>query len=81
LPSETRGLGVSICFICGDAVKLYHEFLQRGLSPDEPFVGNNMWVTSLRDPDGYKLDFESCTDVVEETRYSDWVKKENAKAD
>ena len=30
-----------------------------------------MWVTILTDPDGYKLDFESPTDVPEETVYSD----------
>jgi hypothetical protein len=30
-----------------------------------------MWVTSLRDPDGYRLEFESPTDVPEETRYSE----------
>jgi hypothetical protein len=29
-----------------------------------------MWVTILTDPDGYKLDFESPTDVPEETIYS-----------
>jgi hypothetical protein len=29
-----------------------------------------MWVTSLSDPDGYRLDFESDTDVPEETEYS-----------
>ena len=34
------------------------------------FVGNNMWVAILTDPDGYKLDFESPTDVPEETVYS-----------
>jgi lactoylglutathione lyase len=30
-----------------------------------------MWVTILTDPDGYKLDFESPTDVPEETVYSE----------
>jgi hypothetical protein len=34
-----------------------------------PFVGNRLWVTQLVDPDGYKLDFESPTDVPEETIY------------
>ena len=43
----------------------------RGVHASTPFVGNNMWVTSLRDPDGYKLDFESPTDVPEETIYSE----------
>ncbi len=41
----------------------------------EPFVGNKMWVTSISDPDGYKLDFESITDEAEETKYSDWIDK------
>ena len=26
-----------------------------------------MWVTSLRDPDGYRVEFESYTDVPEDT--------------
>jgi hypothetical protein len=33
-----------------------------------------MWVTILTDPDGYKLDFESPTNVPEETVYSDDMK-------
>jgi hypothetical protein len=45
--------------------------LSRGLNPSRPFVGNNLWVTSFTDPDGYRLDFESPTDVPEETVYSD----------
>lgn len=69
LPKEKLGQGVSICFICEDALDLYEEFLQKGLSPSEPFVGNKMWVVSLSDPDGYKLDFESKTEVREETKY------------
>ena len=66
------GLGVSLCFQCRDALALYHEFLSRSLSPSEPFVGNNMWVTGLLDPDGYRLEFESPTDVPEETKLSEW---------
>jgi hypothetical protein len=31
-----------------------------------------MWVTSLTDPDGYRLFFESDTDVPEETKLSEW---------
>src|SRR5215469_16945149 len=69
------GLGVSICFQCRDAISLYHEFLARGLAFSEPFVGNGMWVTSVTDPDGYRLEFESLTDVPEETEYSDWNNK------
>ena len=36
-----------------------------------PFVGNNLWVTSFRDPDGYRIDFESPSDVPEETEYTE----------
>jgi lactoylglutathione lyase len=31
-------------------------------------------VVAFNDPDGFRLDFESPTDVEEETMYSDWVK-------
>jgi hypothetical protein len=75
LPEGKLGQGVSICFVCEDALQLYHEFLQNGLQPNEPFVGNKMWVTSLKDPDGYNLDFESYTDVSEETKYSEWTSR------
>jgi catechol 2,3-dioxygenase-like lactoylglutathione lyase family enzyme len=69
------GKGVSINFICEDALAIYKEVLSCGLSPEEPFVGNNMWVVKLTDPDGYHIFFESDTDVAEETMYSDWVKE------
>ncbi len=72
LPNAGKlGQGVSIAFQCQDALALYHEFRSRGLSPSEPFVGNNLWVTHLTDPDGYLLEFESPTDVPEETKLSD----------
>jgi hypothetical protein len=32
-------------------------------------VGNGMWATSLRDPDGHDLHFESVTDAPEESEY------------
>lgn len=69
-PEGKVGVGVSICFICGDALALYHEWQGRGLEPARPFVGNGMWVTTLHDPDGYRLEFESKTDVPEETIYA-----------
>jgi len=75
LPAEKRGQGVSICFMCNDAIALYKEFLQNKLSPQEPFVGNNLWVVQINDPDGYMLCFESPTDVPEETKYSAFLKK------
>ncbi len=68
------GKGISICFQCEDALALYHEFTAKGVEITEPFVGNNMWVVAFNDPDGYRLDFESPTDVEEETRYGEWVK-------
>jgi len=65
------GQGVSICFMCANALAVYHDARARGLEPARPFVGNHLWVTSFTDPDGYRLDFESPTDVPEETIYSD----------
>jgi lactoylglutathione lyase len=72
VPEGKLGQGVSVCFICEDALALYREFIARGIQASEPFVGNGMWVTSLSDPDGYRLDFESYTDVSEETKLSEW---------
>jgi catechol 2,3-dioxygenase-like lactoylglutathione lyase family enzyme len=70
-PKGELGLGVSIMFICDDALEIYRETRRRGINPSRPSVGNGMWVTSLRDPDGYRVDFESYTDVPEETVFSD----------
>ncbi|MES2275774.1 MAG: VOC family protein [Bacteroidota bacterium] len=72
LAENKLGAGVSISFLCDDALALYHEFTGRGLNVSEPFVGNNMWVIMLDDPDGYRLEFQSPTDVAEETLYSGW---------
>jgi lactoylglutathione lyase len=66
-PEGALGLGVSIMFICDDALAIYREVTSRGIQASRPFVGNGMWVTSLRDPDGYRVEFESRTDVPEET--------------
>ena len=71
-PGGVLGQGVNLCFQCEDALALYREFRARGIEAEEPFVGNSMWVTILRDPDGYKLDFESPTDVPEETKLSEF---------
>ena len=73
-PTEERGVGVSVCFMCDDALKIYRDALSRGLSPKEPFVGNNLWVVEFKDPDNYSIYFESPTDVPEETTYSEWTK-------
>jgi catechol 2,3-dioxygenase-like lactoylglutathione lyase family enzyme len=53
------GIGVSPNFVCSDAVAFYHLAKERGPAPQRPFVGNRMWVTSIKDPDGYDLHFES----------------------
>ena len=70
-PARPLGQGVSICFMCADAIAVYHDAIARGLAASRPFVGNGLWVTSLNDPDGYRLDFESATDIPEGTVYSD----------
>ena len=66
-PEGKLGQGVSICFVCEDALAIYRDIRSRGIEPQKPFVGNAMWVVSVTDPDGYRLDFESSTDVHEET--------------
>jgi lactoylglutathione lyase len=70
-PVGKLGQGVSLAFQCEDAVKLYRDFISRGLEASEPQVGNSMWVTCLSDPDGYQLEFESPTDTPEETKLSE----------
>ncbi len=67
VPAGKLGEGVSICFQCADAVKIYREITSRGIQAKRPFVGNAMWVTAVTDPDGYKLDFESPTTAPEES--------------
>ncbi len=71
VPKGKVGEGVSINFQCKDALKVYREVTSRGVEAKKPFVGNGMWVTGMSDPDGYKLFFESITNVPEDTEYSD----------
>jgi len=70
-PSGPLGQGASVCFMCADAIGIYRDLVSRGVAAQRPFVGNGLWVTSVRDPDGYRLDFESPTDAPEETVFSD----------
>lgn len=65
------GQGVSICFQCEDALAIYREVKSRGIQAAKPFVGNGMWDMSLADPDGYKIHFESPTDVPEGTEFAE----------
>jgi lactoylglutathione lyase len=69
VPTGAVGEGVSICFICEDALALYREFVARGIQAQPPFVGNRMWVTKVQDPDGYKLCFESPTSAPDDSQY------------
>jgi catechol 2,3-dioxygenase-like lactoylglutathione lyase family enzyme len=69
IPLGRAGEGVSIYFICEDALAIYREATARGIQASWPFVGNGMWVTSLSDPDGYSIAYESYTDVPEGTEF------------
>ena len=67
-PKDPLGTGVNVCFQCEDALPLYREFKSRGIETRQrPFVGNNMWVVGLTDPDGYRVEFSSPTDASEES--------------
>ena len=70
-PRGKVGEGVSICFICNDALAIYHEVTSRGIEASRPFVSNGMWNTALSDPDGYRIEFESNTDVPDGTVLSE----------
>ena len=74
VPKHKQGEGVEIFFICEDALAIYAQITSNGISASEPFVGNKMWVVQVIDADGYKISFESFTDVAEETKYSEWKK-------
>ncbi len=69
VPEDKLGVGVVISFQCEDALAIYRAAVSKGAQASRPFVGNNMWVTSVSDPDGYRLEFESPTDVPEGTEY------------
>jgi catechol 2,3-dioxygenase-like lactoylglutathione lyase family enzyme len=74
VPPVKLGEGVSVYFMCGNALAVYEQITSQGLSAtSEPFVGNNLWVVGLTDPDGYNIYFESPTEVPEGTTYSEWI--------
>jgi lactoylglutathione lyase len=71
-PNEKLSVGVSVCFQCKDALAIYRDITTRGIRVSHaPLVGNGMWVVPMLDPDGYKIEFESPTDVPEETALSE----------
>jgi lactoylglutathione lyase len=77
LAAGKLGEGVSICFQCQDALETCRDVKSRGIQTAEPFVGNNMWVVTLADPDGYKIEFASPTDVPEDAKFSEWQSAHN----
>ena len=69
-PKETLGTGASVSIMCEDALALYREFKARGIQTRKrPFVGNQLWVVPVTDPDGYRIEFESPTDAPEESEF------------
>ena len=68
VPSGKVGEGVTIYFICADAIAIYDAITTRQIDAKEPVVSNGMWSTTLVDPDGYRLAFESETAVPEGTK-------------
>jgi lactoylglutathione lyase len=71
-PKEALGVGVSVSFMCEDALALYREFKSRGFhTRKRPFVGNRLWVVPLTDPDGYRMEFASPTDAPEESELAE----------
>ena len=66
------GNGVALYFQCTDALAIYREAANRGICAlHEPQVGNFAWEVFFADPDGYKINFSSPTDLPDETRLSD----------
>jgi lactoylglutathione lyase len=70
-PIGKMGEGVSLYFNCADAIAIYREVTACGIEATEPQVGNSMWETFLSDPDGYRVNFTSPTEVPEEVKLSE----------
>jgi lactoylglutathione lyase len=65
------GNGAAFYFQCGDALAIYREAAARGIHAlREPQVGNFAWEIFFADPDGYRINFSSPTDLPEETLLS-----------
>jgi catechol 2,3-dioxygenase-like lactoylglutathione lyase family enzyme len=70
--SGPPGTGVDLYFQCGDALAIYREAAARGIHAlREPQVGNSAWEVFFADPDGYKINFSSPSDLPEETLFSE----------
>jgi len=62
---ENAGEGVSVNVKCGDAKAYYEEITAKGVEAEKPFVGNRLLTVGVNDPDGYRLSFDSPTDLPE----------------
>ncbi|MEZ4621959.1 MAG: VOC family protein [Caldilineaceae bacterium] len=69
-PAGKVGEGVTLYFICTDALAIYDAIRAKQIAATEPIVSNGLWLTTLIDPDGYQPAFESKTDVPEGSRLS-----------
>ena len=66
------GNGAALYFQSSDALAIYREPAARGIHAlREPQVGNFAWEVFFADPDGYKINFSSPTDLPEETLLSE----------
>jgi hypothetical protein len=71
LKSGKLGNGAALYFQCADAIAIYRDAAERGIHPvREPQVGNFAWEVFFADPDGYKINFSSTTDLSDETLLS-----------
>src|SRR4051812_35962501 len=50
LPETAVGVGVSLAFICADALEIYRSLMGRGIEATHPTVSNGMWVSNVIDP-------------------------------
>ena len=68
----TLGNGVAFYFQSSDALAIYREAAAHGINAlHEPQVGNFAWEVFFADPDGYKINFSSPTDLPDETLLSE----------
>jgi catechol 2,3-dioxygenase-like lactoylglutathione lyase family enzyme len=70
-PGTALGQGLSLNFTCSNALAVYDAVVDAGVVVDEPMVGNHMWVVTLRDPDGCRIEFHSSTLDPEEATLSE----------
>lgn len=72
LAAGALGNGAALYFQCADASSIFRDATARGIHPvREPQVGNSGWEVFFTDPDGYKINFYSPTNVAEETLLSE----------